>query len=44
MIIIHFNNMCNPNKILVKVEAFAMLRFMDTTKVHNNLLHKSFTK
>ena len=44
MIIIHFSNMCNSNKILVKVEACAMLRFMDTTKIHSNLLYKSFTK
>ena len=25
-------NMCNSNKILVKVEAYAMLKFMDITK------------
>ena len=38
------SNMCNSNQILVKVEACAMLKFMDITKLHNNLLYKIFTK
>ena len=38
------SNMCNSNKILVKVESCAMLKFMDITKLHNNLLYKIFAK
>ena len=36
--------MCNSNKILVEVEAYAMLKSMDMTIVHNTLLYKSFAK